>query len=111
MILGLDYDDTISEYPTGFKKLVECATEIHVITLNSGITEVFAKEVLNFNNHLTVHVMPDEEVNASLHDFGIGEWKANKCLELGVELMFDDMKEVVDKCIEFGVPAIQVEAR
>lgn len=111
MILGLDWDDTISEYTLGFKKLVECATEIHIVTLNISITEAYAKEVLNFHNHLTVHVMPDEEINASLYDFGIGEWKANKCLELGVELMFDAMKEVVDKCIKFGVPAIQVEAR
>lgn len=111
MILGLDWDDTVSEYTIGFKKVVECATEVHVITLNSSITETYAKEVLNFHNHLTMHVMPDEEINTSLQDFGIGEWKANKCLELGVELMFDDMKEVVDKCIEFGVPAIQVEAR
>lgn len=107
MIIGLDWDDTITEYPIGFKKLVECATEVHVITLNSSITEAYAKEVLNFYNPLTVHVMSDEEINAILQD----EWKANKCLELGVELMFDDMKEVVDKCIEFGVPAIQVQAR
>lgn len=111
MILGLDWDDTISEYSIGFKKLVECATELHVITLNISITEAYAKEFLNFHNHLTVHVMPDEEINTSLPDFGIGEWKAKKCLELGVELMFDDMKEVVDSCIKVGVPAIQVQAR
>ena len=111
MILGLDWDDTVSEYSIGFKKLVECATEIHIITLNSNITEEIAKEVLGFANHLTVHVMTDEEINTSLPDFGIGEWKANKCLELGVELMFDDMKEVVDSCIKVGVPAIQVQAR
>ena len=111
MILGLDWDDTVSEYPIGFKKLVECATEIHIITLNNSITETYAKELLNFNNHLTIHVMPDEEIDASLHDFGIGSWKANKCLELGVELMFDDMKEVVDSCLKVGVPAIQVQAR
>lgn len=111
MVIGLDWDDTISEYPLGFKKLVECATEVHVITLNISITEAYAKEVLNFYNHLTVHIMSDEEMDTNLLDFGIGEWKANKCLEVGVELMFDDMKAVVDKCIEFGVPAIQVEAR
>ena len=111
MILGLDWDDTVSEYPIGFKKLVECATEIHIITLNNSITETYAKELLNFNNHLTIHVMPDEEIDASLHDFGIGSWKANKCLELGVELMFDDMKEVVDTCLKIGVPSIQVQSR
>lgn len=111
MILGLDWDDTVSEYHMGFKKLVECATEVHVITLNSNITESYAKDVLNFHNHLTVHVMPDEEIYASLYDFGIGEWKANKCLELGVELMFDDMKEVIDQCVKVGIPAIQVQSR
>lgn len=111
MIVGLDWDDTVSEYPVGFKKLVECATEVHIITLNSSITEGYAKDLLNFYNHLTVHIMPDEEMETSLPDFGIGEWKANKCLELCVELMFDDMKEVVDSCIKVGVPAIQVQAR
>lgn len=111
MILGLDWDDTISEYPIGFKKLVECATEVHIITLNNSITEAYSKDLLNFHNHLTIHVMPDEEIDASLHDFGIGSWKANKCLELGVELMFDDMKEVVDTCLKIGVPSIQVQAR
>lgn len=111
MIVGLDWDDTVSEYTTGFKKLVECATEVHVITLNSSITEAYAKEVLNFHNHLTVHIMSDEEIDTSLSDFGIGEWKASKCLEVGVELMFDDMKEVIDHCVKAGVPAIQVQAR
>ena len=111
MIIGLDWDDTVTEYTTGFKKLVECATEIHIITLNNTITEEYAKEVLSFANHLTVHIMPDEEMDASLAYFGIGEWKANKCLEVGVDIMFDDMKEVVDSCIKVGVPAIQVQAR
>ena len=111
MVIGLDWDDTVSEYTTGFKKLVECATEIHIITLNSNITEEYAKDVLGFDNHLTVYIMADEEMDTSLSDFGIGEWKASKCLEVGVEIMFDDMKEVVDSCIKVGVPAIQVQAR
>lgn len=111
MIIGLDWDDTISEYLTGFNKLVECATEIHIITLNTSVTEEYAKEMLSFSNHLTVHIMPDEEIKTHLSDFGVGEWKANKCLEVGVELMFDDMKEVVDSCLKVGVPAIQVQAR
>ena len=111
MVIGLDWDDTVSEYTTGFKKLVECATEIYIITLNNTITEEYAKEVLSFDNHLTVHIMVDEEMDTSLPDFGIGKWKASKCLEVGVEIMFDDMKEVVDSCIKVGVPAIQVQAR
>ena len=111
MVIGLDWDDTVSEYSVGFRKLVECATEIHIITLNSTITEELAKEVLDFANHLTVHIMADQEINTSLPDLGIGEWKANKCLEVGVDIMFDDMKEVVDSCIKVGVPAIQVQAR
>ena len=111
MIIGLDWDDTVSEYDVGFKKLVECATEIHIITLNHTITEELAKDVLGFANHLTVHIMADAEIDTCLPDFGIGEWKANKCLEVGVEIMFDDMKEVVDSCIKVGVPAIQVQAR
>ena len=111
MIVGLDWDDTVTEYITGFKKLVECATEIHIITLNSAITEEYAKDVLGFDNHLTVHIMADEEIDTCLPDFGIGEWKASKCLEVGVDIMFDDMKEVVDSCIKVGVPAIQVQAR
>ena len=111
MTIGLDWDDTVSEYTIGFKKLVECATEIHIITLNSAITEDYAKNTLSFANHLTVHIMADEEIDTSLSDFGIGEWKANKCLEVGVEIMFDDMKVVVDSCIKVGVPAIQVQAR
>ena len=32
MVIGLDWDDTVSEYSVGFRKLVECATEIHIIT-------------------------------------------------------------------------------
>lgn len=111
MILGIDWDDTITEYPEGFKKLVECATEVHIITLNSNITEAYAKDLLNYYNHLTIHVMPDSEINTTLTDYGVGLWKANKCVELGVELMFDDYRPVIHSCLALGIPAIQVEAR
>lgn len=73
MILGLDWDYTITEYTQGFKKLVEIATEIHIITLNKSITHGYASDLLNFYNHLTVHIMPDEVINTNLPDFGIGD--------------------------------------
>lgn len=111
MILGLDWDDTITEYTTGFKKLVEIATEIHIITLNKDVTHGYASDLLNFYNHLNIHVMPDKVINTDLPDFGIADWKAQKCVENKVDLMFDDLKEVVDMCLKLGIPAIQVEAR
>jgi hypothetical protein len=111
MVIGLDWDDTVTEYSTGLSKLVELASVVHIITLNLAITEDMAKEVLKFDSTLFVHAMADEEFDTAEADFGIGIWKANKCVELGVDLMIDDMKEVVDRCLELGISAIQVQAR
>lgn len=111
MIIGLDWDDTVTEYDKGLRKLVECATEVHIITLNSEVTEELAKRVLEFDNHLHVHIMPDEEFDTSKEHFGVGEWKAKIANKYWVELMIDDMQEVVDECLKIGIPAIQVQAR
>lgn len=111
MILGLDWDDTVTEYTRGLSKLVECATELHIITLNKGVTEELAKQVLIYEEHVTVHVMPDEAFDTTAEDVGVGKWKANKCAELWVELMIDDLQSVVDECEKLKIPAIQVQAR
>lgn len=111
MIIGLDWDDTVTEYGRGLRKLVECVTEVHIITLNADVTEELAKRVLEFDNHLYVHIMPDEEFDISKEHFGIGEWKAKIADKHRVELMIDDMQEVVDECLKIGIPAIQVQAR
>ena len=111
MRIGLDWDDTVTEYAQGLSKLVECASELHIITLNPDVTEKLAKDVLKFDNHLTVHIMPDNGFDTSAEDVGVGKWKANKCVELGVELMIDDLQSVIDECLKLGVPAIQVQAR
>lgn len=60
MVVGIDWDDTISIYSNGLSKLVEYATEVHIITLNKDITEKLAKSTLEYDNHLHVHIMPDE---------------------------------------------------
>lgn len=111
MIIGLDWDDTITEYTKGLRKLVECATEVHIITLNTVVTEVLAKSTLEFDGLLQVHIMPEEEFDMSKEHFGIGEWKAKIANKYGVELMIDDMQEVVAECLKIGIPAIQVQVR
>lgn len=111
MILGLDWDDTITTYQKGISKLTEVATEIHIITLNSDVTEAIAKRVLVVEVPITIHIMSTVDFDTSKYDNGIGTWKAKIADANWVDLMIDDMQEVVDECLKIGIPAIQVKAR
>jgi len=111
MILGLDYDDTITSYTLGLSVLANTASTIHVITLNTDVTSELVAKILNYEHHIFVHIMPDSAFDTLAEDVGIGKWKANKCKELGVDLMIDDLQSVCDACTEIGVPSIQVHLK
>ena len=111
MILGLDWDETVTEYANGLAQIARYAKEVHIITLNPKITQELARKRLNYNGVVQIHVMPEEAFNTSLEDVGIGKWKAQKCVESKVELMIDDYGPVVEACEMIGIPAIQVHLR
>ena len=111
MTIGLDWDDTITTYQKGISKLTELATEIHIITLNSDVTEMIARRVLEIGVPITVHIMPNQAYDTTKYDNGIGVWKAKVADANWVDLMIDDMQEVVDECLKIGIPSIQVKAR
>ncbi len=110
MILGLDWDDTITTYCDGLTIIALRAQEVHIITLNNAITVAIAEAHLCTAVE-AVHHMPDSAFDTSLEDVGVGKWKAAKCKELGVHLMIDDMANVVDCCNAAGVASIQVQLR
>lgn len=107
MILGLDYDDTISIYAEGLKQICK-NNVVHVITVNNVVKSEHISKLLNCE--INMHVMADEDFDIMLEDCGVGRWKANKCKELGVELMIDDMDSVCKFCSEIGIPTIQVKS-
>ncbi len=113
MILGLDWDDTVTTYTKGLSKLAECAYAIHIITLNPDVTESIARKILNVRIQvpITVHIMSSQVYDTTKYDNGIGAWKAKVADANWVDLMIDDMQEVVDECLKIGIPAIQVKAR
>ena len=113
MILGLDWDDTVTTYTKGLSKLAECAYEIHIITLNPDVTESIARKILNVRIQvpITVHIMSSQVYDTTKYDNGIGVWKAKVADANWVDLMIDDMQEVVEECLKIGIPAIQVKAR
>lgn len=111
MILGLDFDDTITAYAPGLSVLSNTASTIHIITLNADVTSELAQKVLDYDCHVFVHIMPDDAFDTTAEDVGVGKWKASKCKELGVDVMIDDLQSVCDACEEVGIPSIQVHLK
>lgn len=111
MIIGLDWDDTISLYSKGIRQLIHmAANSIHVITLNTGITEVHARTILSWDGPLEVHIMPDEAFTngGNYVEEDVAKWKADVCDNNLVQLMLDDDEYVIRECASRGIATIRV---
>lgn len=102
--LGLDWDDTVTDYAGAFGFLCRAFRSVVIITLNHGVTLEEAERRLGRTIE-RVEYCPDEEVMAGMSH----RWKARTCLRLGVDLMFDDDPDVVRECLKAGVFAIGVQ--
>ena len=106
MVLGLDWDDTITNYPDALTVLARAAEKVHIITLNRKVSADEVYKVLGVQ--VEVHVMPSNKYDTTKDDYGIGTWKVQKCKELGIDLMVDDSSWVYDACKKVGIPMIWV---
>ena len=101
--LGLDWDDTVTDYPAAFGLLGRMFQSVVIITLNHGVTIEEAERRLGCRFERVEHC-PDDVVIAGLSH----RWKAEACVRLGVDLMFDDDLDVVEECRKAGIQAIWV---
>ena len=102
-ILGLDWDDTVTEYPEAFRTLCQGFRGVVIVTLNGGLTVEEAERRLGCKVE-QIACCPDEIVIAGQS----AAWKAQTCRRLGVQVMFDDDPDVVTECRKAGVPAVGV---
>lgn len=102
--LGLDWDETVTDYPAPFAALCRSFERVFVITLNHGVTVGEAEHRLGCRVE-GIECCPDEEVLAGTSHL----WKADTCQRLGVDLMFDDDIDVVRACRAAGIHAIAVK--
>ena len=109
MILGLDWDDTITTYSKGISQLCKGNTVI-IITLNPCVTVDMAEEVLKCRVAKVI-IMPDTMFDTTVEDVGIGAWKASVCKAENVNVMIDDLQSVCDACTAIGIPSIQVHLK
>lgn len=101
--LGLDWDETVTEFPAGFRRLSRAFDEVFIITLNRGVSHRVARELLGHNVKGILYC-PDEAVVSGMSHV----WKAMACVKLGVDLMFDDDPDVTRECGQKGIAAIGV---
>jgi len=99
----LDWDDTVTEFPNGFRKLCALFDEVIIITLNHGVTQSHVQDVLGREASAIMHC-PDDVVCAGKSHL----WKAIVCDGCGVDVMFDDDPMVIKECRRCGIPAIGV---
>jgi len=103
VIIGLDWDGTVSDYSDAFAFLASRFNSAIIITLNEGITTAMAAKTLKLEKGaITVEICPDERV-ADSH-----QWKAEICVKYDVAIMFDDDPNVILACKKQGIHAITV---
>ena len=101
--LGLDWDDTVTDYPAAFGLLCRAFGSVVIITLNQGVTVAEAERRLGCRIERIEYCPDDVVIGGTSHI-----WKAETCRRLGVDLMFDDDLDVVKACLKEGVQAIGV---
>ena len=101
--LGLDWDDTVTDFPVAFSLLCRAFRNVVIITLNHDVTIEEAERRLGCRIERVEHC-PDEVVIGGTSHI----CKAETCRKLGVDLMFDDDPDVVKECLKIGVQAICV---
>lgn len=101
--LGLDWDDTVTDYPAALALLCRAFGSVVIVTLNHGVTIEEAERRLGCKIE-GIEYCPDEAVIAGRSHV----WKAETCRRLDVDLMFDDDPDVVKACIEVDIQAIGI---
>lgn len=102
-IIGLDWDGTISDYPTGFAFLAHLFSKCIIITVNGEITQELAASTLEIDvDKVVVKICSHDDIENYAH------WKAETCLAHHVDIMFDDDPDVVLACLNKGIRAINV---
>jgi hypothetical protein len=103
LIIGLDWDGTVSDYSDAFAFLASRFDAAIIITVNDEITtEIAAKTLKLEQDAITVEICPSERLEDSHH------WKAEICVKYSVAIMFDDDPNVILACKKQGIHAINV---
>jgi len=98
LVLGLDWDDTVSAFPEACAILANQFAKCVIITLNDDLSLETAKSVLN-RADLELECCP-----YSRTDFTV--WKIERCRAHQVAVMLDDDPEIIKACESAGIPAI-----
>lgn len=95
--IGLDIDDTITRCPAFFallcKALLDAGHEVHVISYRESRQQT-EEELREYGIRFTSLTLTDRD------DFareGFFQWKAKVCKELGIDILFEDMPEVINQ--------------
>lgn len=103
LIIGLDWDGTVSDYSDAFAFLASRFDSVIIITVNDEITPKMASQTLKINeDFIQVIICPDERVE----DYH--QWKAEICVKYDVAIMFDDDPNVILACKKQRIHAITV---
>ena len=107
MIVGFDYWHVLSHYPRQIGHLIKlhqaAGDEVHVISaIGRGRMGTVEAEVRQVTDVPTVHEVVFDHTRES------PELKLAKCLELGIEIFYDDREDVCRLLAENGILALRV---
>ena len=95
MRVALDIDETITKHPEFFaflsKALMDAGHRVFIVTFRWHREETERDLAQMGISYHELHLEEDQEV---FRHTGFYEWKANKCRELGVDVLFEDMTPV-----------------
>ena len=105
-ILGLDWDETVTDYPLSFRALAQNFQKVVIITVNDELTPEIVSQVLQRKeNDVAIFCCPDEELE------NMAGWKAQICHQQQVDIMFDDNPAVVKACHDLRINAVCISER
>ena len=103
MIIGLDFYDTITRKPEIFRQLSDAlcrqGNKVHIISA------VRSENITRLLNNLKKSGVEYTSVNPVVYKehSEIPQLKLEKALELGIDIFFDDMKDVCDLLNQNGI--------
>ena len=102
MKIGIDIDGTITRYPDIFYKLANAVLdsegEVYIITglgINGALEKLHNFPQLNYTKLITTASYNDAErklvaMGILPNEYIVGVFKQRNCVELGIDVMFDD---------------------
>ena len=108
MNIGIDYYDTITRYPDKFKQLtvdlMRTGNKLHII---SAVKRENEDKLLKALRKLSIQCDSIEPL-IFLNQHEVPQLKLEKCIELSIDMMFDDRQDVCELLNKHGILACHV---